>query len=182
MINLKQLLTENTVASKPQLTEADHVHNGLHKVFGAGDPEISVNRCENVGLGYIKNISEAFKVAKNEALKVAKIYGYRLDEDQAKFVKENANDFSKLDAQNPTSALAKMTPDEHPDAAKPAQEEKSEVQIGNEILNIIEEGLQFDLHPAHAKDVIRIKELAEKLLQMHGAPLPTTHRYAELMP
>jgi hypothetical protein len=180
MINLKQLLTENTVAAKPQLTEADHVHNGLQKVFATGDPEISINRCENVGLGYIKNISEAFKVAKIEAMKVAKTFGYRLDEEQAKFVKEE-NDFSKLDAQNPTSAMAKMTPDENPDAAPHAQEEKSEVQIGNEILNIIEESLQFDLHPAHAKDVIRIKELAEKLLQMHGAPLPTTHRYSDLM-
>jgi hypothetical protein len=170
MINLKKLLTENTVAAKPQLTESDHVHNGLHKVFGAGDPEISVRRCENVGLGYIKNISEAIKIANVEAQKVAKIYGYRLDEAKAKFIKED-NDFTKLDAQSPESAQAKVTPDEQPhdETNMDEPEEKAEVRIGNEILNLtakLRTAVEAD-HEAQSA-VTQIQALAKELLSIHG--------------
>jgi hypothetical protein len=171
MINLKQLLTENTVAAKPQLTESDHVHNGLHKVFGAGDPEISVRRCENVGLGYIKSISEAIKIANTEARKVAKIYGYRLDESNGKFIKED-NDFSKLDAQSPEGALAKTTPEElpHDETDMSNSEEKSEVRIGKEILNLtakLRTAVSADHEAQEA--VTQIQALAKELLEIHGA-------------
>jgi hypothetical protein len=170
MINLKKLLTENTVAAKPQLTESDHVHNGLHKVFGAGEPEISVRRCENVGLGYIKNISEAIKIANTEAQKVAKIYGYRLDEVKGKFIKED-NDFSKLDAQSPESAQAKVTPNEQPhdETNMDEPEEKAEVRIGNEILNLtakLRTAVEAD-HEAQSA-VTQIQALAKELLSIHG--------------
>ena len=171
MINLKQLLTESAEPKgKTLLMEsADYVRSGLEKVFSAGDKEVSVRRCENVGLGYIKSISEAIKVAKSEAQKVAKQYGYRLDEDQAKFVKEN--DFSQLDAQAPESALAKVTPDET-DMSNPA--ERTEVQIAQEILKVIEQHLGEDLHPYHEEGVNKIKALANELLTMHGqSPTPS---------
>jgi hypothetical protein len=170
MINLKQLLTENTAPREKIMEAADHVRSGLEKVFAAGDVEISYRRCENVGLGYIKSISEAMKVANTEARVLAKTFGYRADDSKKIFIKED-NNFGSLDAQSPEGALAKQTSDEQPhderDMSNP--EEKSEVEIGKEILAVIEEHLSHDLHSYHAEGVQKIKALAEKLVQMHGA-------------
>lgn len=176
MINLKKLLTENTVAAKPQLTESDHVHNGLHKVFGAGEPEVSVRRCENVGLGYIKNISEAIKIANTEAQKVAKIYGYRLDEAKGKFIKED-NDFSKLDAQSPESAQAKVTPDEQPhdETNMDEPEEKEEVKLAKKIKlctsllrKYLDGKVDIENGSGTGATIRTIDECADKILNMHG--------------
>ena len=145
MINLKKLLNENT-EPKPKLLEAsDHVRNGLEKVFAAGDPEISYRRVENVGLGYIKSISEAFKCALQESRKVAKIFGYRDDEASEKFIKEDHNE---TDMSNP--------------------EEKREVQIGKEILRITDGSYEHMLDDElMVKDLETIQKLARELIDTH---------------
>jgi len=177
MINLKKLLTEN-VTEKPRLTESDHVHNGLQKVFAAGDSEISYRRCENVGLGYIKSISEAVKIAIQESRKVAKTFGYRDDVEQAKFIKEEAtNDFSKLDAQSPESATAKVAPEElpHDETNMANSEENREVKIGQEILLLtVDLRLAIEGDSAAQNAVTQIQALAKELISMHGqTPQPT---------
>ena len=169
MINLKQLLTENTVASKPRLTEADHVQNGLQKVFAAGDVEISFRRCENVGLGYIKSISEAVKISMQESRKCAKMFGYREDADNAKFIKEDVNDFGKIDAQSPEGAMTKVSPEELPDSQDHAEEEKSEVRIANAIISIIDSINDWENEgEENMQKGMKIKQLAQELLKIHG--------------
>lgn len=170
MINLKKLLNESTEPRVKIQEASDHVRSGLEKVFGAGDREISYRRCENVGLGYIKSISEAVKVSVTESRKIAKSFGYKDDEANGKFIKEN--DFSKLSAENPEHGMAKVGSDEGPDHDETDMsnpEEKSEVEIGEAILQVIEKHLQHDLHQYHDEGVQKIKALAEKLVQMHGA-------------
>lgn len=177
MINLKQLLKENTIPKTKVLEAADHVHNGLQKVFSAGDKEISYHRCERVGLGYIKSISEAMEVSAREARKIAKIYGYRDDSFHQKFIKED-NHFGKIDAQSPEGALAKQTSDEHPhhdETDMSNQEENREVQIARELLKIYHRystarGVDDGLPEEIAKEgFTRMQELAQELLTMHGA-------------
>lgn len=168
MINMKQLLTEE-VAPKQRLTETDHVRSGLEKVFGAGDAEVSYNRCENVGLGYIKNISEAFKCAMLESKKVAKTYGYTDVPSQEKYVKEN--DYSKLSAEKPEDAMAKVASNEQPqddekDMSDPT--ESREVQIGKEILNLTKKLVNHVPQEQWATLVTPIQKLANELISMHG--------------
>ena len=102
---MKTRLFENTGGNKFRLLkESVNVNeslvvSGLKKVFMNGS-SISYNHIESVGMGYIKDINTAKQVALQEARILAKEFGYKEDEDKTKFVKEN--DFSKLDAQNPS--------------------------------------------------------------------------------
>jgi hypothetical protein len=171
MINLKKLLTEQVEPKQKVQEAADHVRSGLEKVFSAGDREISYRRCENVGLGYIKSVSEAVKVAVEESRKVAKTFGYKDDEHNAKFIKEE-NDFSKLSAENPEHSLAKMTSDEVPhdetDMSNP--EESREVKIGRELMAVYEALVQNTTdEEATMKSLTKLHDLAQELLKMHGA-------------
>jgi hypothetical protein len=169
MINLKKLLTESSDPKQRVQEAADHVRSGLEKVFGAGDPEISYRRCENVGLGYIKSISEAVKVSVTESRKIAKSFGYKDDETNAKFIKED-NDFSKLSAEDPEHGMAKMTSDEMPhdetDLSNP--EENREVQIAKEILNRTQRLVNYIPEEDWGKLVTPLQSLAHELLQIHG--------------
>lgn len=170
MINLKKLLTETKQTKKALLMEsADHVRSGLEKVFGSGDREISYRRCENVGLGYIKSISEAFKVAMTESRKVAKNFGYRDDESQCKFIKEE-QDFSNLDAQSPESSMAKMSPEEMPhdetDMSNP--EERKEVDIANELIDIAARNGAGGATGTNSNAWDKVIELGKELKAMHG--------------
>lgn len=167
MINLKQLLTENTAPKEKIMEAADHVRSGLEKVFAAGSVEISYRQCENVGLGYIKSISEAMKVASTEARVLAKTFGYRADESKKKFIKED-NDFSKINAQDPTSGQTKVASNEQPhdetDMSSP--EESREVQIAKEIKDIVNKVIPHVAQEAK-HDFLKLKVLAEELLTMH---------------
>jgi len=169
MINLKQLLTENTAPKEKILEAADHVRSGLEKVFAAGDVEISYRRCENVGLGYIKSISEAMKVSVTESRKVAKAFGYRDDSAKKKFIKED-NNFNQLDAQNSTSPQAKMSPEEQPhdETDMSNSEESREVKIGKEILRLCKVPGVSREDPYPEADLEGIAKLAQELIQMHG--------------
>ena len=140
---MKTRLFENTGGNKFRLLKESVnvneslVASGLKKVFMNAGSSISYNHIESVGMGYIKDINTAKQVALQEARILAKEFGYKEDEDKAKFVKEN--DFSKLDAQNPSHAQAKVASNEpspeETDMGDP--EEKEEVTLANEILNCI---------------------------------------------
>jgi hypothetical protein len=174
---MKTRLFENTGGNKFRLLKESVnvneslVASGLKKVFMNAGSSISYNHIESVGMGYIKDINTAKQVALQEARILAKEYGYKEDEDKAKFVKEN--DFSKLDAQNPSHALAKRSSDEptpdETDMGNP--EEKREVQIGREILKHIDDAHKENKSSETQTMYIHLDEiarLAEELIKMHG--------------
>lgn len=136
-----RLITENVEESKSKL-----VREGLRKVFGGGKQQITYQFVQNVGLGYIKDVTEARKCALEEARIVAKECGYMEDEAKAKFVKTEAHEES--DMGNP--------------------EEKSEVQIGKEILAHAE--AIINISHTSAPHVEAIKKLSQELIDMHTKP------------
>lgn len=168
MINLKKLLTEQVEPKQKVQEAADHVRSGLTKVFSAGEKEIPYRRVENVGLGYIRSVSEAIKCAVYESRQLASKYGYKDDQLKEMFVKES-NDFSQLSAENPEHSMAKMSPEEMPhhdemDMSNP--EESREVQIAREILVVIDSpGMDRVMETEKGK----LRQLAQQLLQIHGA-------------
>jgi len=167
MINLKKLITEEIEPKKPKLQEsAELVRSGLEKVFSSGGSEISYRRLENVGLGYIRSVSEAFKCAIQESRKIAKSFGYKDDEVNAKFIKED-NDFSKMSAENPEDRLAQVHPEElpHDETDRSNSSEVREVQIGKEILNALD---NLNVASTSAGIVGDIRKLAQELIDMHG--------------
>jgi hypothetical protein len=146
--NQFKLITESIDEINPN---AKFVREGLKKVFSSGGKTLSYKRLQGVGLGYIKHVEEAKKTAIQEARTLAKEYGYRDNEDAQAFVKEN--EFSNLDAQDPTSSLAKRSPEE---TSMSNPEEAREVQIGKEIIKSLDVD---DLH--------KVADLARELIQMH---------------
>jgi len=171
---MKTRLFENTGGNKFRLLKENTnvneslVASGLKKVFMNAGGDISYNRVEAVGMGYIKDINTAKQVALQEARILAKEFGYKEDENKAKFVKEN--DFSKLDAQNPSHAGAKIGSNEGGQEGDMSnQEEQQEVQIGNSIKKLCQDALNNDTDDMN-KFILalnKIEELANKLIQMH---------------
>jgi len=172
MINLKKLLTEE-IKKEPIMEQSDHVRNGLEKVFAAGNKEISYRMAENVGLGYIKSITEAIKCAIQESRKLAKKYGYKDNELNEKFIKED-NDFNQLSAENPEHSMAKvgsneLPHDNHDETDMSNPEEKREVQIAREILHLISQSDGGSSANEFYSILSKIVPLAQELLQIHGA-------------
>lgn len=166
MINLKQLLTESAEPKAKIIESADLVRSGLEKVFAAGDREISYRRCENVGLGYVKNISEAIKIANEQSQVVAKSFGYKPDDTNAKYIKEDGemSDFDRGEFENGKPPVS--TP-----GAGHAQEESREIEIGKEILNHVSRiysDLGTNPFPLTKKKLQEIETLAKELISMHG--------------
>ena len=133
------------------------VSSGLRKVFSNGHPKISYSQIETVGLGYIKDINEAKRVALNAARKLIKEYGYKDQEEEKKFVKDSANTLPlKKEVQNETG------------------EEEREVQIGKEILSLLgaiyknNPELHADNDSGPTNDLRKIEKLARELLKLHG--------------
>jgi len=155
--NQFRLLTESI------LSESNNVREGLKKVFSSAGSEIPYSRLQNVGLGYIKDITEARKCALQEAKELALEFGYANNEAEQKFVKEN--DFSTLSAENPEHRMAqKSSAEDHPEHDMSNPEESREVQIAKEILQTVTTlerttGLKMELH--------KIVSLAQELIQMH---------------
>ena len=141
--NSFRLITESITET---VKGADLVREGLKKVFSAGGTQIPYRRLENVGLGYIKDVSEATKIALQESRILAKEYGYVDEEGSQSFIRE--------------------TP--HPEANMANPEEKREVQIGKTILDVIRE-LDGERDLANfSRGLLEISKLAEELLKMHG--------------
>ena len=82
--NKFKLITESI--SEP-IKGSDLVREGLKKVFANSDIEVSYHRLANVGLGYIKDITEAKKCAIQEAREIASDFGFQDDEYNQKFIK-----------------------------------------------------------------------------------------------
>jgi hypothetical protein len=111
--NTFKLITEGIDEVNPN---AKLVREGLKKVFGAGDKQLSYKKLQGVGLGYIKSVEEAKKTAIREARELAKEYGYMDNENAQEFVKENEPGDMTVPPRNGESP-----------------EESQEVKIGNNI-------------------------------------------------
>ena len=179
---MKKLFENITGNSFKLLSEAREISEGLvasgvKKVFmNSGNAPISYNRIECVGLGYIKDVNTAKKVALQEARELMKEFGYKDSEDESRFVKDSANtrpikenDFSKLSAENPEHSLAKRSSDEpsHDETDMSNPEEKREVQIGKALLTIAAHENKRVL-PGGTNSWEKVQKLAQELIQMHG--------------
>jgi len=140
--NQFKLLTESIETNYDKPPGTDLVREGLKKVFSNGSGEISYKRLQNVGLGYIKDVTQATKCALREAKEMAGEFGYKDDESNEKFVKEEES---------------------HDETDMSNTEEKREVQIGKEIIN-----LTGHLQKGGLTQLSQIRKLAQELIQMHG--------------
>jgi hypothetical protein len=92
----KKLLFENVGGNQfrinKELSEtnpkAGLIREGLKKIFSMAEgKDLSYTYISNIGMGYIKDVSEARKCALQEAKEIASDYGYVEDDHRAKFVK-----------------------------------------------------------------------------------------------
>jgi hypothetical protein len=154
--NRFKLLTES-------VNGEEYVISGLKKVFGSGLNEISYHRVEAVGLGYIKDVSTAQRISLQEAKRIAESFGYKDDETNAKFIKEE----DRIDG--PRNSLGVDPEPEnianHHNKLGVDPEEKREVEIARQILQIIDSP-GMDRVMETEKGLLRT--LAKELLQMHG--------------
>ena len=149
--NQFKLLTESIDNG---LDKTELVRSGLKKVFSAGGKELSYHRIGGIGLGYIKSVSEARKTALQEAREIASEYGYVDNPDQNKFIKE----VGWHDEESYKHS--------HGDEADMSQPEESrEIQIGKEIIQVIESP---GMDQAMETEKGRLRKLAQELIQMHG--------------
>jgi hypothetical protein len=140
--NQFKLISEGVSEDEPK---SSLVRKGLKKVFSEGEKEYSYKRLEGVGLGYIRSISEAKTCALQEARELALEFGYKDDENNAKFVKEDGHGESNVS--NP--------------------EEKREVQIGKKIIELCKLVGGHNLDYGRQKVVDKINKLAQELLNIH---------------
>lgn len=126
--NQFKLINEGVIADENP--KGKLVREGLKKVFGAGNKVLSYKQLQGVGMGYIKSVDEARKCAIQEARELAAEYGYREDENQQAFIKE----VGWNDEESYKQSHGDTREDEE-DMDSP--EEKREVQIGKEILNLL---------------------------------------------
>ena len=141
--NRFKLISENITEDEPK---SSLIRKGLKKVFSEGEKEYSYKKVEGVGLGYIRNVSEAKKCALKEAEELALEFGYRNDEGEQKFVKEDETDMSD-------------------------PKEKREVEIGKGILQkikLIEQSLPKQIHPNVTSELQDIGVYARELVEMHS--------------
>ena len=156
-----QLLTENTI-QQPKTNEVIQLNNGLKKVFlEEGVTEISYNKIQNMGFGFIKDIHAAKAVALEEARILSEELGFRDDVDNNKFIKE----FRRADGTD-TSNPPKILPTAvSPETDMDSSEEKREVQIGQEILNVIDSA---GMDRVMETEKGQLRQLANELIQMHS--------------
>ena len=149
-----QLLTENTV-TQPKTNEVIQLNNGLKKVFmEEGITEVSYNKVQNMGFGFISDIHAAKAIALEEARILSEECGYLDDVDNKKFVKTEhfplptkTNEPNETDLSNP--------------------EEKREVQIGKELSELAARNGASGGTGNNAWD--KVNTLAHELIQMHGS-------------
>ena len=156
-------LFENVGSNKFKiLTESNQskiemVESGLRKVFSNSDKEISYHRIQTVGLGYINGVTEAQQISLKTARRLCESFGYKDDEYNAKFVKETDTPGEGYDS--PFSDEFDMS----------KSEEKREVQIGKEIVRIVDGAYEHVLDDELLnKDFDAIQKLANELIKMHG--------------
>ena len=130
------------------------VESGLKKVFTNATENISYKRVESVGLGYIKDVSEAQRVALETARQLCESFGYKDDENSAKFVKSSLKEMG-----------VDVVPYE-PNSSHEESEEKREVQIGNMILQF-SDMIYSSKEDDNQKYIDLIKKYATELIKMH---------------
>ena len=87
--NQFKLVTENVTTTKTTTNpNATLIREGLKKVFANGGMKLSYTQLANIGMGYIKDVSEARKCAMQEARDLAPEYGYVDNEGLQTFMKE----------------------------------------------------------------------------------------------
>ncbi len=158
--NQFRLLTEGmeVTVDRPQGTE--QVREGLKKVLANGGSEISYHRLQNVGYGYIKDITTAAKCAIREARELAEEFGYKDDENNAKFVKEDGENV------RPKSMGGLSTVGSESDMSNPA--EKREVQIGKELIKLAKHYID-NPDDGDARDILSdVVKFGNELIQMHS--------------
>jgi hypothetical protein len=173
--NRFKLISESVSNDEPK---SSLVRKGLKKVFSEGEKEYSYKKLEGVGLGYIRDISEAKTCALREARELALEFGYKDDENNAKFVKEDddldnndknpefqekdKDQFRKDRSNSPEGKEVRKSlgmDEDETDMGDPA--EKREVQISRKI---------FDLSSRHKGDAdfAQIRLWAQELLDIHS--------------
>lgn len=156
--NSFRLLTEGMEVTVDRPHGTEQVREGLKKVLANGGAQISYQRLQNVGYGYIKDITTAAKCALREARELAEEFGYTDDQQNGKFVKEDSVENEPyVPGQNKNSES---------DMSNPA--EKREVQIGNEIIRLTQPMVNKISDEDWEKYVTPIQTLAKELIRMHG--------------
>ncbi len=154
--NQFKLISENING----LTRESLVKEGVRKVFMNAGNKISYKHVQNVGLGYIKDVTDARKCAIQEARVLAKEYGFADNENTQTFVREDGemSDYDRGEFENGRPPVS--TPGH-------GAEEQREIQIGKEILAALN-----NLNAASTSGglVAEIRKLAEELIDMHTPP------------
>ena len=156
---MKTKLFENIEGNKFRLLKEStldenktYVQSGLKKVFSNAGNNISYHQIESVGMGYIRDINSAKQFALQEAREIAESFGYKDNEEEAKFIKDSPN--------------VRPLKREHDETDMNNAEEKREVQIGKAILSYI---LAYSNENVTEQLFLDgIKKLAEELIKMHG--------------
>jgi len=154
--NSFKLLTEN-INIQPKTTEVQMLNAGLKKLFLEGTPELSYMKLQNMGFGFIKDIHSAKETALEESRLLAEEFGYKDDFNNKKFIKEENN--IRPASMGGLSGL----PSDETDMSNPT--EKREVQIGKEMLQIIDSA---GMDRAMETPKSQLRTLAQELIQMHG--------------
>jgi len=153
--NQFKLLTESFDA--PEGTKL--MREGLKKVFAAHKTAIPYKVLTNVGLGYIKSVTEAVKYALLEAQNLAPSFGFKDDEANQRFVKEDG-ERSDWDIGNSENGLSPMAGTRRTGGA----ESTREVEIGKEILEALQEPTSWGTSMDSMRQKIKI--LAMELIKI----------------
>jgi hypothetical protein len=156
---MKTKLFENIEGNKFRLLKEStldenktYVQSGLKKVFSNAGNNISYRQIESVGMGYIRDINSAKQFALQEAREIAESFGYKDNEEEAKFIKDSPN-------------VRPLKKEDHDETNMNSPEEKREVQIGKAILSYI---LAYSNENVTEQLFLDgIKKLAEELIKMH---------------
>jgi len=167
---MKTKLFENVGGNKFKLlTEAMNpdraklIREGLKKVFTNTKKELSYDKVQNFGLGFIKDVTEARKCALQEARDIAPALGFADHPETGTFVKEADTGFDA-----PTKSGDTGFDDEE---TSNSPEEKREVQIGKELVRLSHQiGTTSSGAPSTTRAIQKdIETLANELIKMHGA-------------
>ena len=171
---MKTKLFENIEGNKFRLLKEStldenktYVQSGLKKVFSNADGNVSYRQIETVGMGYIRDINAAKRFALQEAREIAESFGYKDNEEEAKFIKDSPN-VRPLKEENEDSRHQTGDIESRYESGIKFRTsgEKREVQIGKSILSYI---LAYSNENVTEQLFLDgIKKLAEELIKMHG--------------
>jgi hypothetical protein len=164
--NRFKLITESVEESKSSL-----VREGLKKVFASASGDISYKNIRNVGMGYIKDITDATKCSLQEARELASEFGYKDDQYNNKFIKE----FLRADGTDTSDAPKGGYGASNAETDMSNPEEKREVQIGEKIVlcvsllkKYLKGRIDIESGSGTGATLRTIDELANELIKMHG--------------